>query len=158
MFVDSIMIIHAQSDLWMSYMCLHVYDTHWSTDGCANTVCLQCYYVAIYKIVEEDVHYVKHSWHSTLRTLTWGSPSPDAMFDGHLHSSCSTATIMTFPLAGVCVVCGPPAIISAFGFTLLAIEGCSCSYLQDNVNCVPTNQYWLDCRWHWRLTSSRLMT
>jgi len=42
-------------------MCLHVYDTVWSVDGCAKTACLQCVYVAICKTVEEDVHYVKYS-------------------------------------------------------------------------------------------------
>jgi hypothetical protein len=91
-------------------------------------------------------------WHSTLRTLTWGSFSPDAMFDRHLHSSCSTAVIMTFLLAGVCIVCGPPAFVGVLGFTLLAIERCSCNcHLQDNVTCLPTNQYWLDCWWQWCL-------
>lgn len=118
MFVDSIMIIHAQSDCCGCHVCAFMYDTHWSTDGCAKTLCLQCVYVAICKIVEEDVQYAKYSWHSTLRTVAWGISSPDAMFDGHLHSSCSTTTVITFPLAGVCIVRGPPAFISALGFTL----------------------------------------
>ena len=91
-------------------------------------------------------------WHSTLRTLSWGSSSPNAVFDGHLHSCRSTAAVMTFPWAGVCMVCGPPAFVSALGFTLLAVEGCSCScHLKDSVTFVPTNQYWLDCWWVWRL-------
>jgi len=97
-------------------MCLHVYDTHWSTNGCAKTVCLYSHLqicgrrCAICEIQLIDT--------VLLRSLAWGISSPDAMFDGHLHSSCSTAAVMNFPSASVCIVRGPPAFLSALGFTL----------------------------------------
>ena len=40
MFMDSVMIIHAQSECCGCHMWLHVFDTHWSTDGCAKKQCV----------------------------------------------------------------------------------------------------------------------
>ena len=56
-----------------------------------------------------------------IETVLWGrslgvATVPVPCLLGILHSSCSTATIVTFPLAGVCIVLGPPAFCKCLGF------------------------------------------